>query len=1069
VDSPTPTQWWKVPAKPDMAKYGVQSVSGRIEMVSDPSGNTLDLFIFGPLSGKCYKCGSAEIKAARRCSHLKFVYRIPRPMYALGIDIICVSCGTTVKSIDGNYVKTLPPIDARRMTFFQVGKSYGIDMDMMTNLRMGDSGTSIAAAYRVNLDAHWWRAKCMYDDLVSKEMRLCGAAASGVAPYYSIPEEWYVSSYTLIAGLIREFLLYKDELLREIQSCVSEQAFAVDHQAKVVKRVRQSDGDVRATQSFTICGDKGLILNYCVVPSTGIEYQHDALDEVCARHGSKCPSVLFVDCGCCNGRPHTSPSLVKTTGSTSTDVATTGSAGAGITTAPRMKSTDTATATSASTGTTTTASTTTASTGTASSFSRSNSSNSTAGNRLWMDKLVRRLDGLHVCMRITREVNAEHPRYREFTQQISKCIYTRDASDLKLLEDTIQKHGLKLSVIEKNRDIKTYVRRVPTPGGIAAAKLMCVMKAHEAIDKEAMERAVACGMVQKGEPLSSADLAHPLITKKVKTVIQNQMIHCANGCIAAGDNLFHIAERRVNYRNTGSCLPVYSSPFGASRCETVHSSQARSFYNFHQVRCDYFDARSVWRVIHFNRRKLFDHPDNAQIGVLPRYAGVKLAPPEPPPMPFGYGCFRHVVQRDNEALYSSLCGDDDSLDIEKEVEKEFCFGDDDDSSIEDDELGVDVNGPMTPKQVAESSQQQGRADNPPAPALVDKVMAAAGDLVSAQGTGSPELLHGLRTPSGAGHRKASLKRDVRRKRDLAAQADLVPPDFNDDMLEVWEQIYRDQVLVKGRNTKIDSTLASDCIKQYVPLMMAEREKEERRPLLRVGIEHVKNWLKKRDKEASEPWNNGTFSGEASALAGGVARTLANDSGVKANSAERPDFVFAAGAPATHALAVPTAPAKKPRIHKCSICGKPLGARADGHPKGECPDETEEMRLGREAAKALVKQKKATRDWEKLLRRDKARKFYRDNKIPNLVDADLKADPGKWRCDVCGMTLQKGAAFEQTRHIKHGGHVAYCYRAGDELLIIQESVGESGLWVCHQKGHRGCHSRKPKGSKWWQAS
>ena len=62
--------------------------------------------------------------------------------------------------------------------------------------------------------------------------------------------------------------------------------------------------DQKGTQSLVVNGDFGLLLNYCVVPSTDEVWIHRALDEVVRRHGDECPKHLFVDCNCCNGELH---------------------------------------------------------------------------------------------------------------------------------------------------------------------------------------------------------------------------------------------------------------------------------------------------------------------------------------------------------------------------------------------------------------------------------------------------------------------------------------------------------------------------------------------------------------------------------------------------------------------------------------------------------------------------------------------------------------------------------------------------------------------------------------------
>jgi hypothetical protein len=77
-------------------------------------------------------------------------------------------------------------------------------------------------------------------------------------------------------------------------------ALSVDHKSGDAKRVmlKSDDGEV-GTQTFTIVGDLGLVLNCCVVPDTHGDWTDIAIDEVMSRHEKgKEPKFLYVDCGC---------------------------------------------------------------------------------------------------------------------------------------------------------------------------------------------------------------------------------------------------------------------------------------------------------------------------------------------------------------------------------------------------------------------------------------------------------------------------------------------------------------------------------------------------------------------------------------------------------------------------------------------------------------------------------------------------------------------------------------------------------------------------------------------------
>ena len=176
-------------------------------------------------------------------------------------------------------------------------------------------------------------------------------------------------------------------------------------------------------QAYTICDDLGLILNYVVVPDTGETWVHDALDEVVTRHGINCPKTLFVDCNCCNGK---------------------------------LKS---------------------------EAAPRSAEASCSVGLRLWQKVLVKKLDGLHCIMRVTREVNAEHPRAAGFARKLSRAIYTKCPDDLQALTEARENAGLYLSEKEKKSD-RVYIRTQIAPGPRCAANFLIILKEESALDAE---------------------------------------------------------------------------------------------------------------------------------------------------------------------------------------------------------------------------------------------------------------------------------------------------------------------------------------------------------------------------------------------------------------------------------------------------------------------------------------------------------------------------------------------------------------------------------------------------------
>ena len=66
----------------------------------------------------------------------------------------------------------------------------------------------------------------------------------------------------------------------ELCAILSDHSLAVDHQQKVVKRTLGGDVVGHGGQTFTICGDFGLICGVFVVPDTALSWAKKAMSEV---------------------------------------------------------------------------------------------------------------------------------------------------------------------------------------------------------------------------------------------------------------------------------------------------------------------------------------------------------------------------------------------------------------------------------------------------------------------------------------------------------------------------------------------------------------------------------------------------------------------------------------------------------------------------------------------------------------------------------------------------------------------------------------------------------------------
>ena len=87
----------------------------------------------------------------------------------------------------------------------------------------------------------------------------------------------------LMGALVRDYFSVRPELNREMASLTSERSLAIDHQAKVVKRVKGN----KALQACTIVSYVGLVLGHYTVPTDDMEWIDLAMDEILERHGAK--------------------------------------------------------------------------------------------------------------------------------------------------------------------------------------------------------------------------------------------------------------------------------------------------------------------------------------------------------------------------------------------------------------------------------------------------------------------------------------------------------------------------------------------------------------------------------------------------------------------------------------------------------------------------------------------------------------------------------------------------------------------------------------------------------------
>ena len=333
----------------------------------------------------------------------------------------------------------------------------------------------------------------------------------------------------------------RPHLTGELRAILSSYSLAIDHQRKVVKRTRGDDIVGRGGQTFTICGDFGLVCGVYVVPDTALSWAKTAMSEVIDRHksaGVDVPRSLYTDCGCCSGK-------------------------AGV---------------------------------------RHASSNmGTSVAALWRSIFSVKLDAMHLMLRIGREMNAEHPRRKKFLVDLSHAMFLQHDGDRRELMKARQAAGLEGPPTRTER-VK-FIRRVVGEPETVGERMVLVLKAHRELDHQCRIQAEEAGM--EVDNLTVTYVAYPLVTKRVADVFQQQLVHVHNGCISDDPEcLPYVKVGTINYHSTGNQLAHYQSLRGTSRVEAVHSVLDRAFYTQHGIGTEVFDARLGWWILAYNRRRL---------------------------------------------------------------------------------------------------------------------------------------------------------------------------------------------------------------------------------------------------------------------------------------------------------------------------------------------------------------------------------------------------------------------------------------------------------------------------------
>lgn len=335
---------------------------------------------------------------------------------------------------------------------------------------------------------------------------------------------------------VRDYWENKSHIMHELCTIVSNHSLAVDHQCKVVKRTLGGDVVGHGGQTFTICDDFGLICGVYVVPDTALSWVKRAMSEVINRHESAGVQVpQFLYMDC--------------------------ACCIGRECSPQCTLNYTGTSAAA----------------------------------LWRSIFSVKLDAMHLMLRIGREMNAEHPRCKKFLIDLSHAIFVQHEGDWQQLMNVREAAGLEGPPTHTER-VK-FICRVVGELVSVAERMVLVFKTHRELDFQCRSQAEAAGM--EVDNLTVADVAYPLVTKRLMGVFQQQLVHVRNGCISDDpEHLPYVKVGTVNYHLTGHHLEH------TSKVEAVHSVLDRTFYSQRGIGAEAFDTRLGWWILGYNHRCL---------------------------------------------------------------------------------------------------------------------------------------------------------------------------------------------------------------------------------------------------------------------------------------------------------------------------------------------------------------------------------------------------------------------------------------------------------------------------------
>ena len=143
-------------------------------------------------------------------------------------------------------------------------------------------------------------------------------------------------------------------------------------------------------------------------------------------------------------------------------------------------------------------------------------------------------------------MNVEHPQRKKFLVDLSRANFVQHEGDRQQSERA--REAAALEGLPTRTERAKFVRRVVGEPKTVTERMTLVLNAHRELDRQCFIQAKAADM--EVDNLTVADVAYPLVTKRLVGVFQEQLVHVRNWCISDDpERLPYVRFGRVNFHS----------------------------------------------------------------------------------------------------------------------------------------------------------------------------------------------------------------------------------------------------------------------------------------------------------------------------------------------------------------------------------------------------------------------------------------------------------------------------------------------------------------------------------------